>query len=132
MEWKPTDGLSPTIRYSHYAPSTATAASAKCRKRYVVVYGDPVEHSDDGWSPMATLTVEPVDGWQIYGKAGSAMRSPSPFEGISGSSFAYLDSTAVVEPERNKSIEIGTNYLGNDVIIPGDKLRLRGIFPKQG
>lgn len=131
MEWKPTDWLtfSPTIRYSHYDTFDRNGSlSGNVANGYVVVYGDPVEHSDDGWSPMATLTVEPVDGWQIYGKAGSAMRSPSPFEGISGSSFAYLDSTAVVEPERNKSIEIGTNYLGNDVIIPGDKLRLHAAY----
>ncbi len=133
LDWKPTDWLtfSPSIRYSRYKTldRNGSIGWVPAINDYGVVYGNPIEHSNDGWSPMATLTVEPLKGWQIYGKAGSVMRSPSPFEGVKGFSFttpALL--VADVEPERNNSIEIGTNYIGNDVFAEGDTIRLHAAY----
>ncbi|MGU3576533.1 TonB-dependent receptor domain-containing protein [Brucellaceae bacterium C25G] len=131
MEWKPTNWLTfaPSIRYSHYDTFDRNGSlSGPGLNGYYITYGDPIEHSNGGWSPMATLTIEPTDGLQFYGKASSSMRSPSPFEGISGFSFAYFDSASIVEPERNKSIELGTNYIGDDVFMDGDKFRLHAAY----
>jgi hemoglobin/transferrin/lactoferrin receptor protein len=129
-EWKPTDWLtfSPSIRYSHYKSLDFNPGLTNSPSGLAYTHGDPIRNSDGGWSPMATLTVEPLDGWRIYGKAGSALRSPSAFEALKGFSFADFGDTVNVSPERNKSYEIGTSYLTNGIFLPEDTLRLHGAY----
>ncbi|WP_421566610.1 TonB-dependent receptor domain-containing protein [Ochrobactrum sp. EDr1-4] len=131
-EWKPTDWLtfSPGIRYSHYDSFDRNAGMSYNYEdnSYDVVYGEPIENAAGGWSPTATLTVEPVDGWLVYGKAGSVLRSPSGFETLKGFSVATTLQEVAIEPERNKSFELGTSYLGKDVFLAGDTLRLHGAY----
>lgn len=129
-EWKPTDWLtfSPGIRYSHYKSFDLNSGMNYGADGYEVVYGDPIESSGGGWSPTATLTVEPIEGWRLYGKAGSVLRSPSAFETLKGFSVATTLQEVAIEPERNKSFELGSSYIGNDVFLAGDKLRLHGAY----
>ncbi|MGU3577045.1 TonB-dependent receptor [Brucellaceae bacterium C25G] len=120
-EWKPNDWLtlSSGIRYSHFSVYGHTPYV----RSNVIIQGDPIDTSDSGWSPSATLTVEPFENWRIYGKASSALRSPSSYE-----TMAYGVSAALISPEKNKSYEIGTSYLTHDVLTSGDKLRLHGAY----
>jgi hemoglobin/transferrin/lactoferrin receptor protein len=86
------------------------------------------QRSDDGWSHILSLTIEPVEGFQVYGKYGSVLRSPSLFESLSGTSFLYPADNNPVAPERNKSIEFGVNDLQKGLLTRDDKLRLHAAW----
>lgn len=88
----------------------------------------PFTRKDHGWSPIFSLMVEPLDGFQAYGKYGSVLRSPSIFESITGPSFSVPTADNPVAPERNKSLEFGVNYLMDGVFLPDDKLRFHGAW----
>lgn len=129
-EWKPTDWLtfSPGVRYSHYKSYDLNPGLQNGMNGLELFYGDKIKNTDGGWSPTATLTVEPLDGWRIYGKASSALRSPSAFESLKGFSFSDFGNKVNVSPERNKSYEIGTSYLTDGVFLPDDTLRLHAAY----
>ncbi|NIF23475.1 TonB-dependent receptor [Candidatus Pantoea multigeneris] len=119
LEWKPRQWLtlSGNVRYSHFDSMDKSSLLADNYKR-----------SDDGWSHILSLTVEPVEGFQIYGKYGSVLRSPSLFESLSGTSFLYPANNNPVAPERNKSIEFGINDLQEGLLTSDDKLRLHAAW----
>lgn len=88
--------------------------------------GEPISRKDHGWSPIVSLMVEPLDGFQLYSKYGSVLRSPSIFESLTGASFMFPAAENPVAPERNNSLELGANYLMDGVFLPDDKLRFHG------
>lgn len=112
-EWKPLDLLTfnPSIYYSCYSSFDLNLGMQNGRSGLEYNHGYPIRNSAGGWSPMATLTGEPLDGWRIYGKTGSNLHSPSSFESLKGFSFTYFGDAVTVSPERNNSYEIGTRYL---------------------
>ncbi|VFR17546.1 Iron siderophore receptor protein [plant metagenome] len=114
LEWKPYDWLTlnGSLRYSSFDTFDDTDSS---------------KHSADGWSPVASVTVEPLQGFQIYGKYGSVIRSPSIFETLKSEAFV-ADTQNFVEPERARSIEIGLNHIQEDIILAGDKLRFHAAY----
>src|SRR5690606_17366417 len=80
LEWKPIDRLAinASARYSKFV--TKDAAN----------FGNPsFKRGDTGWSPMATVMVEPLDGLQLYTKYGRVIRAPSIFESLAGTSLYY-------------------------------------------
>jgi hemoglobin/transferrin/lactoferrin receptor protein len=123
-EWKPSDWLTVNagLRYSRFETLDEGVTD---------VWGGKLPNfsrSAGGWSPSAGVTVEPLDGVQLYGKISSTMRSPSVFESLQGGSFALPVDENPVAPERNRSVEIGSNYLQDDVFIDGDKLRIHAAY----
>ncbi|EMC2290391.1 TonB-dependent receptor [Salmonella enterica] len=114
LEWRPIDWLTlnGSLRYSRFETQDETDSS---------------RHSADGWSPVASVTVEPVQGLQLYGKYGSVIRSPSIFETLKSDSFV-ASTQNFVEPERARSIEVGLNHLQEDVFIFGDKVRFHAAY----
>lgn len=114
LEWKPLDWLTlnGSARYSHFETLDDT---------------DGTSSSDGGWSPVASITVEPIQGFQIYGKYGSVLRSPSIFETLKTDAFDAATQNQV-DPERAKSYEIGLNYLMDGILLAGDKLRFHAAY----
>ncbi|MCL2891675.1 TonB-dependent receptor [Brenneria sp. MC1SB4.1] len=114
LEWKPIDWLTlnGSLRHSRFETFDDTDSS---------------QHSANGWSPIASVTIEPLQGFQVYGKYGSVLRSPSIFETLKSESFA-ASTQNFVEPERAKSIEIGLNHLREDVFLAGDKFRFHAAY----
>lgn len=119
LEWKPLDWLKLTgnLRYSHFDTLDESSTLA-----------EPFERSDGGWSPIGTVTVGPFDGFEFYGKIGSALRSPSIFESLTGTSFGYPVDLNPVDPERARNIEVGMNYVGDNVFMAGDRLRFHAAY----
>ena len=114
LEWKPIDWLTLNggLRYSHFKTWDDTDGSTS---------------SAGGWSPVASLTIEPIQGLQFYGKYGSVLRSPSIFETLKTTAFD-AGTQNPVDPERAKSIEFGVNHIQEDVFRDGDKIRLHAAY----
>ncbi|MBK0032590.1 TonB-dependent receptor [Erwinia sp. S43] len=119
LEWKPLDWLTlnGSTRYSHFETMDKSTTLT-----------EPFERKDGGWSPVGSVTVEPLAGFQVYGKYGSVLRSPSVFESLTSPSFIYPVEENPVSPERAKTFELGANYLKDGLLLPDDKLRLHAAY----
>jgi hemoglobin/transferrin/lactoferrin receptor protein len=86
---------------------------------------EPVR-SENGFSPSAGVTVEPLDGVQLYVNYSNALRFPSLVE----TSSAYtLIVNPDIRPERASNWEIGANFRAEQLIADGDKAMLKlGYF----
>ncbi|PHM35719.1 TonB-dependent receptor domain-containing protein [Xenorhabdus innexi] len=135
-EWKPLDWLTLDggLRYSYFKSHDNNPIfpefdydSKTCSMRALsneVTYGEALERTSGGWSPIINMTLEPLGGLQFYGKYGSAIRLPSLFETTKGWSQTP-DTDILLSPERSLSWEVGVNILKNDLLVDGDKLRTK-------
>lgn len=86
---------------------------------------DPVQ-TDDALDYSSTLTVTPLEGWNVYGSYKNAARLPSLFESAGG--FATVVDPNL-RPETSKTWEFGTNLTREGVFDGDDSLRLKvGYF----
>lgn len=118
-EWTPNDWLTlnAALRYSHYkSEDTRNQAEEGIFKTY----------EGNGLAPIFSTTVEPWDGIQFYGKYAEAIRLPSLFETTRG--FSTNESAFDLKPEHTHNWELGFNILRDDVVIGGDKLRLKASY----
>ncbi|WP_340607938.1 TonB-dependent receptor domain-containing protein [Xenorhabdus bharatensis] len=133
-EWKPLDWLTfdGGLRYSYFKshdnnPIFPDTFDENYKPKTViepVTYGEGLERTADGWSPIINMTLEPLEGLQFYGKYGSAIRLPSLFETTKGWSQTP-NTNLLLSPERSLSWEVGVNVLKNDLLIDGDKFRTK-------
>lgn len=79
---------------------------------------------NSGSAPIASLTWEPMRGWQIYGRYAEALRMPSLFETSGGFALASRVGSNL-RPEHARNREVGMNYLKDGVLQSNDKLRLK-------
>ncbi len=100
--------------------------------------GDDVDTDGDRLSPRITVGVKPFEeqflhGLQLYGTYAEGYRAPSVnetlIEGLhpSGVVFPFLPNPRL-RPETAKTIEIGLNFERNDVLSPGDGLRVKAAW----
>lgn len=90
---------------------------------------DPVfyQNRKRGMAPMFSVLWQPRDDLQFYARYAEALRMPSLFETTSGWSVSpALDID--LNPEHAKNREVGMNYLKDDVLRSGDKLRLKAAY----
>lgn len=80
-------------------------------------------YSGDGFSPSASITVTPLEGWQIYGQYQSGIRPPSVRE--TSQTRADQVFTTDLEAEQASNWEVGTNFLRDNLFMEGDKARLK-------
>ncbi|WP_271169313.1 TonB-dependent receptor [Hansschlegelia plantiphila] len=112
--WKPLDWLTLNggLRYSHFW--------AKDRNDPYLVrdYDYGLKRDDGGFSPSVGVTVEPLDGVQLYTTYSSALRAPSIIEAATGFS---MNVNSNVKPERSRNWEIGANFRKENLLAEGDK-----------
>lgn len=90
-----------------------------------MVYGK-ARLKEDGFSPSLGITVEPFNGTQFYVNYSSTMRTPSIMESVSAFNMTVNENTRA---ERSDNWEIGTNFIGNDLITDTDLAMLKlGYF----
>ncbi|PHM67403.1 TonB receptor-related protein [Xenorhabdus stockiae] len=133
-EWKPLDWLTfdGGLRYSYFKshdnnPIFPDTFDENYKPKAVVepvTYGEGLERTAGGWSPIINMTLEPLEGLQFYGKYGSAIRLPSLFETTKGWSQTP-NTNLLLSPERSLSWEVGVNVLKNDLLMDGDKFRTK-------
>ncbi|WP_244673142.1 TonB-dependent hemoglobin/transferrin/lactoferrin family receptor [Mesorhizobium sp. 131-2-1] len=96
------------------------------------------ETSGDRLSPRVTVGVSPFEsaslaGLQLYGTYAEGYRSPSLTETLisgnhpAGVTFPFLPNPDL-RPETGKTVEFGVNYKQNDILEPGDALRLKAAY----
>ncbi|WP_386692008.1 MULTISPECIES: TonB-dependent receptor domain-containing protein [unclassified Lonepinella] len=88
-------------------------------------YQEPIKVN--GFSPIAMLTYEPMDGIQLFVKHARATKAPSLFQGTKGFSMQVTDNALqVLRPEKTRDWEVGTNIffenIGNFDNVLGFKL----------
>jgi hemoglobin/transferrin/lactoferrin receptor protein len=117
--YKPLDWLTfnAGLRYSHFWShdrQTSTDWGDVSRKR-----------NDGGFSPSFGITLEPLDGVQLYANYANALRLPSIVE----AGGTYVEPNPDLRPERNSSWEIGTNLIKDSVLTDSDSAMLKlGYF----
>jgi hemoglobin/transferrin/lactoferrin receptor protein len=88
------------------------------------------EESGAGFAPNAGVTVEPLAGWQLYGRYAEALRIASLYESTRsaglGASWSYDPAPLLdLRPERAKVWEFGTNFSFDDLVVSGDRLGIK-------
>ncbi|PHM39049.1 TonB receptor-related protein [Xenorhabdus mauleonii] len=132
VEWRPVEWLAfeGGLRYSYFKSHDNNPKFPEFdfdtgrMNSHHVTYGEALERTGSGWSPIINMTLEPVEGLQFYGKYGSAIRLPSLFETTKGWSQS-TNKNILLSPERSLSWEVGINVLQNDLLLGGDKLRTK-------
>lgn len=119
VKWEPTSWLELGAGVEYLAYNTSFNG--------VTTYntpGDPFTgYSGDGFSPSASVVVTPLEGWQIYGQYQSGIRPLSVRETSQTRSDQIFNPN--LEAEEASNWEFGTNLLRDDVLLAGDKLRLK-------
>lgn len=123
-EWTPQDWLKleASLRYTRTHSYDNTLTKLVRSDEYL-----NNEENNAGFAPIFAVTVEPVDGIQLYSRYAEAIRAPSLFEATSGWSFSAAP-TLTVKPEHSKNWEFGLNVLEDDVFTDGDKLRFKAAY----
>lgn len=120
-EWKPFDWLkfNTSLRYTwtHSYDNNPTFV-------YALDESFNNEEKNSGIAPIAAVTIEPIQGYQIYARYAEAIRSPGIFESTSGWSV-NASPTLALKPEHSKNWEFGTNLLLDDILTDDDSLRFK-------
>lgn len=123
--WSPTDWLKVNsgLRYSHFWTEDRIDPEQKVG---IALGGLGSRFSDGGFSPSVGLTLDPLEGVQLYSTYSSTMRAPSIMETVAAfSTPANLD----VRPERSNNWELGVNLTGEDVVASSDRAMIKfGYF----
>jgi len=80
-------------------------------------------YEGSGISPNFGATVTPLPGWQLFAKYAAGIRPPSLREATWNASGLRFNPNIVAEKASNW--EFGTNLLRNDLLIAGDKTRVK-------
>lgn len=91
-----------------------------------LAYGttEHIAHDQDGWAPIAAITMIPRSWLQVYARYAQAIRMPSLFEVTSGWSTSPGYDTEV-RPERARNWEFGINVSKDGLLFGGDQLRTK-------
>lgn len=120
--YKPLDWLTLNggLRYTHFWSEDTGTASSEAQ-----INPSP-NRQDGGFSPSVGVTIEPVDGLQIYGTYSNALRFPSLFESVSA--FTIIPNGNLA-PERASNWEVGTNIRYDGLFSDSDTAMLKlGYF----
>lgn len=77
-------------------------------------------------NPSASVTLTPWDGIQLYGMYTEGWRPPSLRE--TASLPQNMDINPNLKPELSKNYEVGVNVLRDNVLLGGDRLRLKASY----
>ena len=81
----------------------------------------------DRFSPRAGVTIEPLDGLQIFAQYSEGFRALSLVE-LGQTVFGPVTVNPDLEPEVVKTWEVGLNYLKDDLLFEDDAFRARLVY----
>lgn len=90
---------------------------------YQYVGPDFTSYQGDGLNPSASVTVTPLEGWQLYAKYATGTR-PQSLREVSQTRFEQVFNPDL-QAEEARNWEVGTNLLKSDLLLAGDKARLK-------
>jgi hemoglobin/transferrin/lactoferrin receptor protein len=121
-EWEPWDWLKLEggVQYLNYeSEDTSGWAGTTSRPAFTGYSGEKL-------SPNYGITITPLDGWQVFAKYSSGYRPPSIRESTWSESGLRFNPN--LRPEQASNWEFGSNYLADNVITEGDKLKLKVAY----
>lgn len=110
------------LRYDNYSLEGTNAAT-----------GAPISTNGDRISPKITIGLTPVPWFTVYGTYAEGYRAPAVTETLVSAqhpgtppfaNFPFLPN-ANLKPEVGKNKEIGINIKHDDLLVPGDRWRLK-------
>ncbi len=116
-DYKPVDWLklSAGLRYEDYQTND--------RKEV-----DPTDGLQSNiFNPRLGITVEPLDGLQLFATYAKGWRPPSVRETVFEMP-GQIEPNPYLRPEKSTNYEVGLNYLKNDALIANDKLRFKAAY----
>lgn len=116
-DYKPLDWLtlSSGLRYEEYRTSDNSPLS-------------PVEGLEGSrLNPRAGITVEPIEGLQFFATYAQGWRPPSVRETVFNMP-GLIEPNPYLRPEKSENYEIGFNYMAEDLLLSGDKLRFKAVY----
>ncbi len=116
-DYKPVDWLklSAGLRYEDYQTND--------RKEV-----DPTDGLQSNiFNPRLGITVEPLDGLQLFVTYAKGWRPPSVRETVFEMP-GQIEPNPYLRPEKSTNYEVGLNYLKNDALIANDKLRFKAAY----
>jgi hemoglobin/transferrin/lactoferrin receptor protein len=118
--YKPLDWLTLRggLRYSRYE-AEGPRKTIPDANGYPIISGPPGGAS--GFSPSAGVTIEHVDGVQIYANYSDALRLPSLMETIGTFTIVEAD----LKPERLQSYDVGVNLMKDGLLNGDDRAMLK-------
>lgn len=93
---------------------------------YQYVGPEFASYEGDGLNPSASVTVTPLEGWQLYAQYTSGTR-PQSLREVSQTRFEQMFNPDL-KAEQASNWEVGTNLLKNDLFLAGDKARLKFAY----
>lgn len=116
--------LNAGLRYSHYWSKDRYDPYEESQAEVRPV---GIRKSSGAFSPSAGITVEPLDGVQLYANYSSMLRAPSIFESANAFNSAFGQEDLI--PERSRNWELGANLTADGLFAGGDAARLKlGYF----
>jgi len=84
------------------------------------------------FAPKLTLSLKPVEQWQVYASGGYSTRPPGLTETLmggahTGNTLAYFPNPTLKE-ERARTWEVGTNLMFDGLLTSRDKLRMKATW----
>ncbi|WAC26933.1 TonB-dependent receptor domain-containing protein [Ancylobacter sp. SL191] len=119
VKWEPTSWLALAAGLEYLTYDTTFNGTTT----YNVPGEDFSAYAGSGISPSASITVTPLEGWQIYAQYQSGIRPLSVREVSQTRSDQIFNPD--LEAEQASNWEFGTNLLRQDIFTPGDKARLK-------
>lgn len=121
--WKPREwlALNGGLRYSHYWTKDRNDPGENWDRGYDY----RVKRSEGGFSPSLGVTVEPLDGVQLYTTYSSTLRAPSLIESATGFTMGVNSN---IKPERSRNWEFGANFRKESLLGADDKLMLKANY----
>ncbi|MDC7787648.1 TonB-dependent receptor [Rhodoplanes sp. TEM] len=120
-KWEPVPwlALQSGLRYLYYKVDPRGEMLYSYAASYPLYTG----YEGTGASPSVGVTVTPIDGWQVWATYKTGIRPPSLRESTYSNSALIFN--PALQPEKARNVEIGTNLMRNDLVLPGDKARLK-------
>ncbi len=119
--WKPLDWLTidGSLRYQDFSARDRSTKEDSVANSFA---GQQRGRSASGISPTLGVSVEPVEGLQLFARYSEALRMPALAE---SSALAATYVAPGVRPERAHNWDVGVNYQAGDVLFADDDLKLK-------
>lgn len=129
--------LTTGLRYDHY--SVKGAGEVLVPTLFVPVGPFDIDRNDGRLNPKVTLAARVTPWFQPFVTYSESMRSPTSFEmfvggvhpGTPGNSATSYIPNPTLEPEIQKGVELGANFVRDGLFTTGDAFRMKAVYFNQ-
>ncbi len=114
-------------------PASGLYVTRQVQDGWTQVYDDIAVQSSGGRTlPAASVSVEPVEGFEFFANYSEGYRPPTVMEAMLGGEHIggfglRFGPNPSLNPEHSRTWEVGTNLSFDNVLLDGDRLRFKGV-----